>query len=61
MDFIKNRSYLRTQSKPKQIKENRNYLCILSDSKVIKLELNNKSNSRKYTNRWRLNNTLLND
>jgi hypothetical protein len=35
--------------------------CILSDHNAIKLELNNKSSSRKYTNNWRLNNTLLND
>jgi hypothetical protein len=34
--------------------------CILSDHNVIKLELNNKS-SRKYSNNWKLNNTLLND
>jgi hypothetical protein len=32
-----------------------------SFSKYIKLELNNKNNSRKYANNWRLNNTLLND
>jgi hypothetical protein len=35
--------------------------CILSDHNAIKTELNNKSSSRKYTNNWRLNNTLLND
>jgi exonuclease III len=35
--------------------------CILSDHNAIKLELNNKSSSKKYTNNWRLNNTLLND
>jgi exonuclease III len=35
--------------------------CILSDHNAIKLELNNKSNSRNYINYWRLNNTLLND
>jgi hypothetical protein len=33
-------------------------LCILSDHNAIKLELNN---NRKYTNNWRINNTLLND
>jgi hypothetical protein len=27
----------------------------------MKLELNNKSNSRKYANNWKLSNTLLND
>jgi exonuclease III len=35
--------------------------CILSDHNVLKLEHNNKNNSRKYANNWRLNNTLLND
>jgi hypothetical protein len=34
--------------------------CVLSDHNAIKLELN-KSSNRKYTNNWRLNNTLLND
>jgi hypothetical protein len=34
--------------------------CILSDHNALKLELNNKNNSRKHAN-WRLNNTLLND
>jgi hypothetical protein len=34
--------------------------CILSDHNALKLELNNKSNSRKYVNYWRLNNTLVN-
>jgi hypothetical protein len=33
----------------------------LSDHNTIKLELNNKNNSRKYANNWRLNNTLLNN
>jgi hypothetical protein len=33
--------------------------CILSDHNALKLEL--KNNSRKYTNKWRLNGTLLND
>jgi endonuclease/exonuclease/phosphatase family metal-dependent hydrolase len=35
--------------------------CILSDHNALKLELNNKNNSRKYANNWKLNNTLLND
>jgi hypothetical protein len=33
--------------------------CILFDHSALKLELNNKNNSRKYLNNWRLNNTLL--
>jgi hypothetical protein len=35
--------------------------CFLSDHNAIKLELNNKNNSRKYTNNWKHNNTLLSD
>jgi hypothetical protein len=35
--------------------------CILSDHNVLKLELNNKNNSKRHANSWKLNNTLLND
>jgi hypothetical protein len=35
--------------------------CILSDQNSLKVELNNENNSRKHTNNWELNNTLLND
>jgi hypothetical protein len=35
--------------------------CILSDHNALKLELNKKNNSRKYSNNWKLNNTVLND
>jgi hypothetical protein len=35
--------------------------CILSDHNVLKVELNNKNNSRKHANSWKLNKTLLND
>jgi hypothetical protein len=35
--------------------------CILSEHNALKLELNNKNNSRKYVNNQALNNTLLND
>jgi hypothetical protein len=34
---------------------------ILSDYNALKLELNNKINSKKHANNWKLNNTLLND
>jgi exonuclease III len=34
---------------------------ILSDHNALKLELNNKNNSRKHANNWKLNNTLIND
>jgi hypothetical protein len=36
-------------------------LCILSDHNALKLELDNKNNSRKHTNIWRLINTLFNN
>jgi hypothetical protein len=35
--------------------------CSLSDHNALKLELNNKNNSKKYANNWKLNNTFLND
>jgi exonuclease III len=35
--------------------------CLLSDYNSLKLELNNKNNSEKHANSWKLNNTLLND
>jgi hypothetical protein len=35
--------------------------CILSDHNALKLEINNKSSSKKQANNWKLNNTLLND
>jgi exonuclease III len=35
--------------------------CIPSDHSALKLELNNKNNSRKPVNNWKWNNTLLND
>jgi hypothetical protein len=35
--------------------------CIISDHNALKLELNNKNNSRKYAINWRLKNTFLND
>jgi exonuclease III len=34
--------------------------CILSGHNALKLELNNKNNSRKHANNWKLNNTLPN-
>jgi hypothetical protein len=34
---------------------------MFSDHNTIKLEFNNKRNSRRFSNNWRLNNTLLYD
>jgi hypothetical protein len=42
-------------------KKKRNNPCILSYHNALKLELNNKNNSKKYANNWKPNNTLLND
>jgi hypothetical protein len=35
--------------------------CILSDHSMIKTRIQQQKNSRKYSNSWRLNNTLLHD
>jgi hypothetical protein len=35
--------------------------CILPDHDALKLELNNKNNSKNYAYNWKLDNTLLND
>jgi hypothetical protein len=52
---------IRAQSKLQQYNKIEIIPCILSDHNAIKLELNNKNNSRKYVNNWKLNNTLLVD
>jgi hypothetical protein len=35
--------------------------CFLSNHNALTLELNNKNNSRKHANNWKMNNTFLND
>jgi hypothetical protein len=35
--------------------------CIQSDHNALELEINNKNNSKKHANNWKLHNTLLND
>jgi hypothetical protein len=57
--FSKIDSILRNK-KSQEIQENSNNPCILSDHNAIKLEFNNKSASIKYSNNWKMNNTLLN-
>jgi hypothetical protein len=54
-------SILRCKQTSTNIKKIEMIPCILSDHSAIKPELNNKSSSRRYTNNWRLNNTLLNN
>jgi hypothetical protein len=34
---------------------------MLSEHSALKLEINNKNNTRKHANNWKLNNILLND
>jgi hypothetical protein len=48
------------KTNPKKFKKIEITSCIISQN-GIKLELNNKGKHRKYSNTWRLNNTLLND
>jgi hypothetical protein len=49
------------QSQPQKYKKIEIIPCILFDHNALKLELNNKNNSRKHANNWKLNNTLIND
>jgi hypothetical protein len=35
--------------------------CILSDHITLKLEFNNKNNSKKHATNWKLDNTMFND
>jgi hypothetical protein len=35
--------------------------CLIADQNRIKLDLKNKRNHRKYSNTWRMSNTLLNN
>jgi hypothetical protein len=50
MELILNRPYLKAQSKSQKYKKIEIPPCILSDHNAIKLQLNNKSSSRKYAN-----------
>jgi hypothetical protein len=35
--------------------------CVLADHNALKLEINNKNNSKQHANNWKLKNTMLND
>jgi hypothetical protein len=59
--FSKTDRILRHKASLSKYKKTEITHCILSSHNALKLELNNKYNSRKYTNNWRLNNTLLNN
>jgi hypothetical protein len=60
-NFLQKRSYQGHKASLNRYKKTEINPCILSDHNKIKLELNNKNRSRKYSNNWRLNNTLLNN
>jgi hypothetical protein len=47
------------KASPSKYKKIEITLCILLDHIALKLELNNKNNSRKHISNWRLNNKLL--
>jgi exonuclease III len=53
--FSKIDHLLRHKASLKKYKKIETTACILSDHNATKLELNNKSSSRKYSNNWRLN------
>jgi hypothetical protein len=50
---------LRQKARLSKYKKIETIPCILHDHNALKLEINNKNNSRKYANNWKLNNTLL--
>jgi exonuclease III len=57
--FLKIDHILRHKASPKKFKKIKISPCIISDHNGIKLDLNNKRIPRKYSNIWKLNNTLL--
>jgi hypothetical protein len=59
--FLKNRSYLRVKASLSKYKKTEITPCILYDHNALKLELNNKNNSKKHPNNYSLNSTLLNN
>jgi hypothetical protein len=60
-NFLQNTSYLGHKASLSKYNKRELIPYILSDHNALKLELNNKNNSRKHKNNLRLNNTLLND
>jgi hypothetical protein len=58
-NFLHNRPYLGHRASLNKYMRIEITPCLLFDYNAIKLEYNNKSSSRKYTNNWRLSNTLL--
>jgi hypothetical protein len=59
--FSKNHHILWHKASPSKYKKIEIIPCILSDQNALKLELNNKNNTKKHANSWKLNNSLLND
>jgi hypothetical protein len=58
-NFLQNTSYFRQKASLNKLKKIEITPCIISDHNRLKLDLNNKRNHRKYSNTWRLNNTML--
>jgi hypothetical protein len=55
-----NRSYLRSQASLSKLKKSEIIPILLSDHNALKLEPNQKNNSRKQASNWRLINRLIN-
>jgi hypothetical protein len=56
-----NQTYKRHKASVSHYKKTEIIPCILFDHNALKPEINNKNNSKKHANIWKLNNILLND
>jgi hypothetical protein len=59
--FFKIDHILGHKASPTKFKKTKIIPCILSDKNELKLEINNKTHSKKHANNWKLNNSMLND
>jgi hypothetical protein len=59
--FYKNYHILGYKASINKYKKIESIPCILFDHDALKLEINNKNNSKKHANNWKVNNTLLDD
>jgi hypothetical protein len=60
-NHFQNSLYLRHKASLSKYRKTELIPYILSEHNALKLEINNKNSSKKHTNNWKLNNTLLND
>ena len=60
-NIIQYKSYAKPQNKSQQIQETEIIPSIFSDHSGIKLETNNRRKIGKFTNTWKVNNTVLNN